>query len=340
MSVILSHTSALERLRAVPPRFDKAVPVGAMPAQEDSRPDCRKINRIDFKSFGVIQEPIHLLVPGNTRGNRSKRFFFHALNSCAIPLEAVRKIDDAVYSVTPELCFIQVSRKTSLIGSVVLGFELCGSYSHFAPLVSGFYERDPLTSTQSISNMLDKLKGLRGSNRAQEALPWILDGSASPMETVLACMLTLPSQLGGEEFVAPKLNCKVDLDETEKLMTETDSCRIDLAWDDQKVGLEYYGGPYHTDAVADRKRREALAHAGWTIYVVDIDRMCNYSEYAKLLALLKDAIPRSHHHSPATKSLSKNLLKRLLNATRCSMGLEAALFAPCVPPRSIRIHVR
>ncbi len=340
MPVILSHSSALERLRSVPPRFDTSKPLDRSSSVPSDRPDCRRLARLDFKALGVSQEPIHLLVPGQTRGNRSKRFCFHALDSCTFPFAALRTLGADIYTAGPELCFIQMTRKTSHVGAIVLGYELCGSYSHFAPLVSGFYERPPLTSKKRIGQLLGQLKGYRGMDKGRSALPYILDGSASPMETVLACMLTLPNDLGGEGFIMPELNLVVALSEAEKQMTGTDTCRIDLAWTEKHIGLEYYGGPYHTDEVADRKRREALAHAGWTIYVVDIDRIGTYAEYAKLLALLKDAVPRRSHCKPAKAGDSKALLKRLLKATRCNRGMEAALFAPCVPPGSMKLHVR
>ena len=59
--------------------------------------------------------------------------------------------------------------ETSLIGAVVLGHELCGTYSPFAQMISGFYERPALTSVDKLRAATDAVSGMRGVKAARKA---------------------------------------------------------------------------------------------------------------------------------------------------------------------------
>ena len=256
-----------------------------------------------------------------------------------LPGELLRIIGPDQYASGPELAFLQMASMKSLLELIVLGFELCGSYSHFAPFVSGFYERTPLTSVQRIKDALDHLRGHHGIKRARKALDFVLDGCASPMETVLACMLTLPNDMGGEGFAPPIPNKEVILDEIARRITGTRTCRVDLAWEDNRIGFEYFGGPFHTDEAKDRLRREALSHEKWTIFTADISRISSYSRYSALLGLIKETIPRKSGMKEPENYASKDLFRKLMAATRSGLGVDAALFAPFVSARGVKLHL-
>lgn len=325
MPILLSHNSSLERLRAVPPQVDTARRTGK-PLQLDSViPKGRELTRLDPTSPGVSQHPLHHVIPSSAKRSLSKDVRSHLCSLEQIPSGLLLDLGEGLYSAGPELTFIQMASQTSLVGAVVLGHELCGTYSHFSKFVSGFYDRPALTSTSAIQNAIERLKGLRGLGPARTALRWIRDGSASPMETVVSCMLHLPCSLGGFGLMPPELNCKETLDEAARHISCKKTCRVDTAyrflsegtW--HKEGLEFDGESYHRDAEADRVRREALAHMGWTIYVVDVDDMTTYKRIKEKVALL-DRVPRQRGSEEVDERKGKELLSRLLRATRFGVG--------------------
>ena len=261
------------------------------------------------------------------------------MNLSMFPQELLVRISEETYAAGPELAFVQMAPKMSLLGAIVLGYELCGTYSHFASMVSGYYDRPPLTSTARIGEAICQLKGLYGLSHAERALAWIRDGSASPMETVEACRLSFPRSAGGEGFALPELNYEVLLDPSAQKLAGTRLCRIDLAWPEQRIGVEYDGSAYHVDAAADRRRREALAHMGWKVFAVDLTHLKNKSEHNKLVSVLIGEIPQLERAFKESAAVEAELLDRLLAATRLGVGMEAALFAKGVPKGRYRLHV-
>lgn len=338
MPILVSHNSALERLRAVPPQVDTARLTEGPIDLNTVVPLKREIMGLSRDELGIAQLPIHHLMPGDKSTRQSKLAKSHRWQAREVPAGLVREIVPGCYTCGPELCFIQMAASMSLVGAVVLGYELCGSYSQFPSFISGFYKRPPLTSVKKIEAVLDSLEGVRGARRAREALRWVRDGSASPMETVIACMLYLPCSMGGFGLAAPELNCEVGLSDEEAAITGTKYCMIDAGYRVQKVGLEFDGEAYHRNVEKDRRRREALAHAGWRIYVLNTDEVVSYEWLRRKVALL-DGVPRQRRGEEPSKTLANGLLARLLKATRFGVGLNRVLFNADVPAGMIEVHL-
>lgn len=338
MSILLTHNTALERLRAVPPQVDMAKVVDAPLPLDGVSPFPYEITHLDCQALGISQSAMHHLVSKDVFPSKSERLKTHRTSLKEIPTGLIREVSTGVYVAGPELCFIQMAGMVSHLGAVVLGHELCGSYSHFAKFVSGFYERPPLTSVEKIEAAIHQLEGMRGLSHARKALRWVRDGSASPMETVVSCMLGLPTSMGGFGLVVPTLNLEVPLDDASQKITGTETAKIDTAYESAKCGLEYDGKEYHRDAIKDRLRREALSHEGWTIYVVDLEECLNWTKLRDKVSLL-DTIPRQRGAGRVDEKLSRDLLKRLLRATRFGVGMNDVLFGVPVPRGKVKVHL-
>lgn len=338
MAVVISHSSSLELLRAVPPqvRLYPRVPEPLSLEQVSTRP--RELAACDLGQFGVRRSPVHVLVARGAARIKAAGTSCHVFGLQAMPGGLLLELAPGVYSAGPELCFIQMAQMTTLVGAVVLGCELCGSYSHFSEMVSGYYERPPLTSVERVGEAIESLSGLYGLGRAREALRWVRDGARSPMETVLSCELFLPGRHKGLAFARPELNYEVQLDDVSSAITGTRSCVIDVAWPDVRRGAEYDSLAYHPDPVRDLRRKEALEHMGWTINTIKLDQMSSHDELMKVVALFEDEVPRQPG-GPASASEVAELHGRLLRATRCGMGLERALFGVPVAHGAVRVHV-
>lgn len=255
-----------------------------------------------------------------------------------MPAGALLSVDDGIYCAGPELVFIQMASETSLVGAVVLGCELCGNYSHFSQLISGFYDRPALTSKSGIASTCTELGGMRGIKRAKQALELVCEASRSPMETLTTCMLSLPNSEGGFGFHAPSLNHRVKLDETASRLAGQSFCFLDIAWPDQKRALEYDGAAWHQNPRADRKRREALAQMGWTTNVIALEEMTDFTELMKTVTLIDGIVPRDDGGNLEAPK-SAELHQRLLRATRFGLGLEAALFGTPIRHGQVIYHV-
>lgn len=338
MPVILSHSSALELLRAVPPQVRMYPHVTEPLRLADISTNPRELRSLDVRPFGIRREPVHVLVSKTAREIQASDVKTHHFGPAVMPGGLLLELSSGVYAVGPELCFIQMARKSSLVGAVVLGCELCGRYSHFSEMVSGYYERPPLTSVEKIGEAVSALPGLYGVSRAREALRWVRDGARSPMETVLVAELFLPGRHKGLAFVSPELNYEVRLDDAAAAITGTKGCAIDVAWPGVRRGVEYDSLEFHLDPEKDLRRKEALEHMGWTINTIKLDQMTDHAALMRAVALFEGAVPRQPG-GPAPTGEVAGLHARLLRATRCGMGLERALFGVAVPHGAVKVHV-
>ena len=339
MPIVVSHGSALELLRAVPPQVMAFPRVGTPLDLSRISTSPRELAAIDLSVFGIRRAPVHVLVEKTSPRMKAVGVRTHWFGLPVMPEGLLLELAPGVYAAGPELCFVQMARCSSLVGAVVLGCELCGCYSHFPEMISGYYERPPLTSVEKIAGAVDALSGLYGISRAREALRWVCDGARSPMETVLTGELFLPGRHQGLAFARPELNYVVPLDDAAAAVTGTRSCSIDIAWPGVRRGAEYDSIEFHLDPEKDLRRKEALEHMGWTINTIKLDQMADHQELMKAVALFEDEIPRQPG-GPASVGEVAELHQRLLKATRCGVGLERALFGVPVPHGAVKLHVR
>ena len=214
----------------------------------------------DMVRHGITEKPYHLLVSRTYRGHEREDTELHISNRPLAP-RALIKISSSLYAASPELTFIQIAAggKTDEIDLALLGYELCGTYVLDSSW-DGFTDIDtPLTSVAKISRMIEALPGRYGVALARKALTHVCDNSNSPMESVLALLLTLPTRLGGLNLGPVVLNHRV--------ATPAGPRRPDILFKEHRVGLEYKGKEYHSiEAVGrDDRRQNKLVGSGVTI---------------------------------------------------------------------------
>lgn len=213
--------------------------------------------------------------------------------STTVPSGAFVRVGASVYVSSPEFTFAQIARDCTLVELIKIGYELCGMYAlsngndltiFDGGIAAGFRYRNPVTTVRKLSAFLKRAKGSDGLARARRAVKYIIDNSASPRETELAMILTLPFSLGGYGLPAPMLNCQVDLGvksvtcKGPTLLSLVDrqaqknEFRIcDLYWADAKLDIEYDSDFYHVGAekiAQDANRRNDLESRGITVITV------------------------------------------------------------------------
>ena len=208
MPVIVSHNSALEWYRANPFFAQQArrtsEPIAIPRAVGDK--GASRITPGLTQRMGLQARPIHLLLRENVHSSRSAERKFHRTSLEWIPAGLAFDLGEGYYVCSPELLFVQMAKHLSPLATLVLAYELCGSYSHFSALISGFYKRAPLTCVDRLHSTLDQIGPMHGKQRAGSALRFASDGSASPMETLVACALTLNAKHGGQGLFKATLN--------------------------------------------------------------------------------------------------------------------------------------
>ena len=177
---------------------------------------------------------------------------------------------------SPEFCFLQMAGQLTLAKLLELGYELCGVYSMpnaYDKNVPkrGFYNRQPLTSIKKLKAFLDSMPGVKGRKKAMRALRYLRDGSASPMETKLAILLTLPYMLGGFGFSLPEMNKRIDVPKALMGHFRKGYYVCDLFWPDERIAVEYDSDQQHTGSeriANDSIKKNALAMAGVRVVTV------------------------------------------------------------------------
>ncbi|MCL2493799.1 MAG: hypothetical protein FWF33_07155 [Clostridiales bacterium] len=110
------------------------------------------------------------------------------------------------------------------------------------------YNLSPLTSAKELRSFAARMQGVKGYEKALRALRYVADGSASPMETILFMLLTLPYKYGGYGLPAPELNKRINIGKAAKQRPGRAFYKCDFFWPAANLAVEYDSSLYHTDA--------------------------------------------------------------------------------------------
>ncbi|MBO4352751.1 MAG: hypothetical protein J5818_04570 [Eggerthellaceae bacterium] len=211
---------------------------------------------------------LHVLSQSHGDHCRSKT---HMVHSCEAPLPegSLYALSDDVYVCSPEFVFLQLAQTLDLVQLIAYGFELCGSYAFDDQRERGFRKRKvSLVTLAQLTQFVESVRGMRGRKRALEALRYIQDRSASPMETVCALFLSLPYRYGGYGLPQLLLNSRIDVPYSLRALCPKGFVRADLRVPGKPFVLEYLGGYDHAGYVpmqSDRGRTVVLREMGYEV---------------------------------------------------------------------------
>ncbi len=216
---------------------------------------------------------------------------------------------------------MQLAETLSIPKLISLGYEMCGRYPVEAVKLNtvadngadiepsrpnnpaeavkatsthtgkgGSAQRCAITSAAKLSSFTHKAHGAHGSKNARRAAAYVIDGSASPMETAIVMELTLPYMLGGRAMPMPVLNHQVELSPEASILARRKHLVFDLFWPEHNLAVEYDSRMHHegeSARVADSRKRTAAAAMG--IQVINITErqylnMLEFEEIAKTIA--------------------------------------------------------
>lgn len=159
------------------------------------------------------------------------------------PKSIIKNRDSAVAS--PELVFLQLATQLNIHQLILLGLQLC---SHPPGKVS-----EAISSKRKLKNFLAKVNGHMGKRKAERALKYVENGSASIMESLVYMILTLPNFMGGYGFKGATFNHKINLNLDLVNRLGQENCFIDLYFKDKRIGVEYDSFEWHNSPASQGK---------------------------------------------------------------------------------------
>jgi len=340
MDSIISHKSALEYWRL----HGKAKTNNFVGQRRKSLPvSIPKSVSIREGAHLGLSYPINLMI-GCQKAKRKSRIVRARVYNGPIPYGSFVGISDGLSTSTPPFCFFQMAGDLPLVKLIELGFELCGSYSlasgiryskapdlgkgnerKIAPegeqedtievIDKNLYGRQQLTNTKALKKFVAYMKGVNGYKKAYRALRYIADGSASPMETVLIMLLTLPCKLGGYGLPAPELNRRVEIGNTAKRRSGKTYYKCDLFWPKANLTVEYDSDFYRTGAnriASHSEKRFNLTALGITVITVTSRQIRNIYEFDKIAELIAGRLRKRLRYEPMQFTRARRELRDLL----------------------------
>lgn len=311
MSIFIATYSALRYLER-PDALRTPAPVDSL---EDSECSLRVLmEREDaLRQLGLSGSPLHVLLNERDKTSGSDWYVRHAWSRELPPDSFVRPVQ-GVYISTPEFCFLQAAQDLPRIPLIRFGYELCAAYRLSPRDERGFEERAPLTTPERLNTYLARVHDCLPARRAQKALAWVVAGSASPRETTLSTMLSLPTEMGGYEVGLPVLNHEIAVQREGGVGKR----RIDLFWPDRQFGLEYDSDLEH--ASAEGIARDSYREKEIELQGVTLARVTN--------AELKSERGRELLYRTVCKGLGKRFRQSSERAMFTRRKLAALLLAP------------
>ena len=195
------------------------------------------------------ERPLELAVFDRNRRTRGKKYRTRELPQ-TLPADALVRVNPNLYFVCPELIVSQMAPKLSAIQLAKLIMELCGTYSLSLAgdqRKGAKYQLEPVTSLERINRYAKLTKVRGGAKTLREALRYGLEGSASPGETTLALMMSLPPELGGYGFAKPALNASLTVPDEHIGRVGGTKYSLDAFWQEAYTDLEYESVEFHLD---------------------------------------------------------------------------------------------
>lgn len=230
---------------------------------------------------------------------------------CRVGVRSESLADVELYTVSPAFELLLECGELDLIPALLRGLELCGAYELRNDTEGGVAQRKmPLLAVEEFERLIRCCpSGTRGLNRARHITPLLVAGSASPRESVLLAMMTLPLHSGGFGLPKPQMNASVSLpQDVRKLLDSTQSIRFDLYWPEGNVALEYDSDHWHSDearAIRDKNRQIVAGALGIDVIPVTSAALHNVAAMESIAVRVAAKLGRWMSRTPGRQILQR-----------------------------------
>lgn len=260
------------------------------------------------------ERPLHVLVPSAGERIRCQGVIPHVW-STQLPDHALYQLTPEVFLASPQFCLQGISARNNLIKAVVTAMEICGNYGRTPHANEGFYRRPPLARLSELRAHFDHNHGY-GAKKARRAVRHAVEGSRSPMETVVILLFTLPVEMGGCGLPAPEVNVRIEIPPDLQAALGKPYVVVDLCWRGVRIILEYDSYLWHSTGVAvdsDSTRNEGLRDLGWMVRSVTAGMLTNDRMRRHLVAKVMERFGRKLPATPQFDQLQHDLIQELLS---------------------------
>lgn len=240
MELTLNKFTALAILRSMRSSGRGLPHVRAELVAPDPAPHKRWTQRRLRELLGGDANP-NVYVAVSAASKRIKTRGVHStVYSGPLPAGSFMQVGEGVRICSPEMLFVELAPHMVPLTHLLLGFELCGTFSRDPQNprdgdVTFFVS--PATSASRIRAYMEQAEGLRGLDKARETLSYLSDNAWSPTEALIAAMAALPVYRMGYGCHDVRLNQRVTL--------ESGRSRVpDILFGDTRVGINYDGGEH------------------------------------------------------------------------------------------------
>lgn len=273
-----------------------------------------------------VEKPIHAFVSNHAKGTSTKRMVTH-VHGDPMPHGAILNLGHGICICAPHFTFMRMAADIDLVDTIVIGMELSGMYSrwHLDPgvFMGPYCQASPetrnytfdipkATTLNRMERFVERQKGQRGAVVARAALRWILDNSASPMETTTYLLLCLPKRLGGYGLPQPVLNPKINV-------SNPDGTKVrypDLFWRGANIDVEYNSDEAHSGEwtrYRDSRREVELTVGSIKVLPLTRHQLMSTEDFdAFAQGLRKMLRVRSRRHDAKWANRRDELRRRLL----------------------------
>lgn len=254
-----------------------------------------------------MEGPVDVLV---TRREQTRRATVvrPRLWSAGVSQEELSRVSEDLSVVSPEFALLQLARRASLVRTVLLASELCGSFAVYtAPecvrevlqqLVEGnvlprmggwdpcldregkltdLWSRKPLATPADLRRIAEQSPSSGGRERLLEAVRLVNAGAASPFEAKAGVILGFSRRRGGEGQGGFVHNQRIALAPEARALARRFSCYCDLYWS-EGLDLECQSRLAHdigSSFLSDSDRTAALRLMGVEVLPVTYRQLKN-----------------------------------------------------------------
>lgn len=275
-----------------------------------TRSELRLARALTATPDAVKRPSVHALIGDRTRRHCRAEAFGHLWSTGNEALEgAFLRVNADLCVATPELCLMSMMSGIPMWERLRLATELVGSYSLAPWTERGFVDHQPLTTPCQIELFLQRLSGVRGSRQLKELLPFLLAGSASPLETTVILEFFLTSKLDGFGLHQAVSNARIDKEPDPLSAVGRSYYRVDLLWPSEKVVVEVDSHAFHasrSDLARDAAKRNALTQMGYVVITLSTGQIYDFAELCRVVRILRSQLglpPESVSPELATRRL-------------------------------------
>lgn len=211
-----------------------------------------------------------------------------------------------------------------LVEAAAVACEFAGTYRLGTAGAKTNYGAPRLMSLGGLRSAATSVTASRRTSMESRALrvaELAFDNSASPMETSLALLLTLPLDFGGFGLERPRLNVPVDVSGYRGEVADRDDVTPDFLWEGRRLALEYDSREHHEDAgprqlAKDAARANILTALGYRLIRVTPANLASLASASLLARQVAWALGRELERPSEVQLLRREKLYRLLMPKR------------------------